>query len=80
MTDQANTESISTVTDGRWQLHFSTRPGETELYDLDTDPDESVDVLRDNGDVAEELHRRFYDTIRDKVSDPRKAELLKELP
>jgi hypothetical protein len=71
---------MSTVTDGRWQLHFSNRPGETELYDLEADPEESIDVLQSNRDVAEDLHQRFYTTIRDKVNDPRKAELLERLP
>jgi len=80
MTERKNTQSMSTVTDGRWQLHFSTRPGETELYDLENDPAESENVLEANRDTAEELHRLFYETIRDKVNDPRKAELLEKLP
>ena len=80
MTDRSNIQSMSTVTDGRWQLHFSSRPGETELYDLEADPEESIDVLQSSRDVAEDLHQRFYATIRDKVNDPRKAELLERLP
>jgi arylsulfatase A-like enzyme len=80
MADRTSTESISTVTDGRFQLHFSTRPDETELHDLAGDGGEAVNVLAEHRDVAEDLHHRFYETIRDKVNDPRKAELLKELP
>lgn len=78
--DQTSNQSMSTVTDGRYQLHFSTRPGETELHDLESDGGEDVNVLNENRSLAEDLHAKFYETIKDKVSDPRKAELLKRLP
>ena len=80
MTDRTDTQAISTVTDGRYQLHFSTRPGETELHDLEGEGGEDVSVLAENRGLAEELHQKFYETIRDKVNDPRKAALLERLP
>ena len=68
------------MTDGRWQLHFSTRPGETELHDLENDPGQTTNVLDENRPVAERLHRRFIETVENKVNDPRKLELVSELP
>jgi arylsulfatase A-like enzyme len=80
MTHRNSFNAISCVTDGRWRLHFSTRPGETTLFDLESDPEEGENVLAANRDVAEGLHRLFYETIKDKVNDPKKAELLGQLP
>jgi arylsulfatase A-like enzyme len=80
MPHRDSTNAISTVTNGRWQLHFSTRGGETELYDLESDPGEEVNVFADRRDIAKELHRQFYQTIQSKVNEPIKAELVKKLP
>jgi arylsulfatase A-like enzyme len=78
-TDQTNHEGMSTVTDGRYQLHFTTRPGETELHDLESDGGEEENVLDQNRSLAEDMHNLFYETIKDKVNDPKKAELVKKL-
>jgi arylsulfatase A-like enzyme len=80
MVDQSSTRAMTTVTDGRWQLHFSTRPGETELHDLETDPGQTTDILQDHPDVAEDLHRRFLQVVRDKVNERRKLALIERLP
>jgi len=80
VTDRTSISSISTVTDGRFQLHFSTRPGETELHDLEGEGGEDANVLREYRDLAHDLHYKFFRTIQDKVNDPRKAELLEKLP
>ena len=50
------------------------------MHDLEGDGGEDVNVLNENRSLAEDLHAKFYEVIKDKVNDPKKAELLKKLP
>jgi len=75
-----NNKQASAVTDGRWQLHFSGREGETKLFDIANDPKETRDLIEEHQEIARSLHERFMDTVSDKVNDPKKLERVASLP
>ena len=59
---------------GRWKLIASTR-GRRELYDMVSDPTESMDLSASRADVASELERLLQDwaTTAERQRPPRKA-------
>lgn len=46
-----------TVTTEEWSLFFSDEPGESWLYHLPSDPGQEKNVIKQNPEVARELHR-----------------------
>ncbi|MGB3409847.1 MAG: sulfatase [Microthrixaceae bacterium] len=62
---------LEAIRDHRWKLHFS-KHGDPDpaLYDLDTDPSETSDVLAEHPEVAARL-QAHADTIRASLGDSR---------
>jgi arylsulfatase A len=62
-------DNVTTIRDGRWKLHVASREKtlpEPELYDLETDPQESVSVAGQHPDIVARL-RRQVDTVQAEV-------------
>jgi len=47
------------VRDGRWKLVVSEVTGEKELFDLDKDPGEQINLIEEHKDLAEQLLNRL---------------------
>jgi len=56
---------VSTITTSRWTLLYSSAPGRSELFDLSVDPRQEVNVIDAQTEVANELHVRLIQFMRD---------------
>lgn len=57
--------SPSTITDGEWSLIYAHEGVPAELYNLKKDPEQKHNVISENLDIARELHRKFYNFLKD---------------
>ncbi|MFP8957650.1 sulfatase [Natrialbaceae archaeon A-CW3] len=66
----ADTISPITVTGSRWSLIIHPDKKKSELYNLNKDPDQEVNVLSDYPEIAEKLRRKYIGFAQDhKVCD-----------
>jgi arylsulfatase A-like enzyme len=56
---QMTVESSTTITTDEWALLYSTKPGESWLYHLPSDPKQEKNVAAQHPDVARELHQHL---------------------
>jgi arylsulfatase A-like enzyme len=63
--------SPSTVTADEWTLIYSVAGEQVELYHTASDPQQEKNVVADNKDVAEQLHRRFVHFLASVGTDER---------
>jgi arylsulfatase A-like enzyme len=50
-------DSTATVTTKEWTLLYNTEAGQSELYNLKSDPKQEKNIIKENPDKARELHR-----------------------
>jgi hypothetical protein len=55
----------TTITSEKYSLLYSPEKGQSKLYDLSRDPGQQNDIIRDQPDVAKELHQYLVNFIRD---------------
>ena len=54
---QSITDSMSSITTKEWSLLYDTEPGGSELYYLESDPQQKKNVIHQHPDIARELHQ-----------------------
>jgi len=62
---QMTVESSITVTTDEWSLLYSSRPGESWLYRLPSDPGQERNVAGEHPDIAKELHQYLIKFMQD---------------
>ena len=65
VTGKMNVESDTTVTTEEWSLLYSSRPGESWLYHLPSDPKQEKNVINEYPDTARELHQMLVKFMYD---------------
>ncbi len=55
----------ATITTDEWTLLYATEGTPAELYNTASDPKQQNNVIDKNGDVAQELHKKYYDLLVD---------------
>ena len=61
---------VTTVTSGEWSLLYSPAEGRSELYNLNSDPGQSKNVIGTHADDAREIHRLLVRFMREtKIPD-----------
>jgi len=62
---------VTTITAGHWSLLYSTDPGVSQLYNLESDPQQQHNVIGTHTHEAKELHRFLVEFMRETdVPDP----------
>ena len=56
---------VTTVTSGEWSLLYSPAPGVSQLYNLNTDPQQLDNVIARHTDVAGDIHRLLVEFMRE---------------
>ena len=56
---------VTTVTSGEWSLLYSTAPGVSQLYNLNTDPQQLDNVIERHTDIAGDIHRLLVEFMRE---------------
>jgi len=72
--------AYSTVTDGRHALLYAGDQAPAELYDLETDPRQEHDLVREESGVARELHDRYLQFLVSIDTEETKLALRRPLP
>jgi arylsulfatase A-like enzyme len=57
--------SMVTVTTDKWSLLYDCEPGGSELYDLESDPNQEKNLIGQHSDVAHELHQLMVKFMRE---------------
>lgn len=71
--------TCSTVSTDKWSLIYYTEPGKSELYNLSSDPDQKNNIISQNIDVANELHKILVRFMHETKVSPRFIEPRLEL-
>ncbi|HIE29328.1 TPA: hypothetical protein EYP66_18815 [Candidatus Poribacteria bacterium] len=61
---QIKTYLPATITSDEWSLLYAWEGAQVELYNLKSDPKQRTNVVEDNRELAEEMHRWFYELIK----------------
>jgi len=69
----------STITDREWALIHAAEGGHSELYNLMNDPKQNDNMIMENTEVARNLHKKFYDFLRDIGTNPEILRLREKL-
>ena len=56
---------VTTVTSGEWSLLYSPAPGVSQLYNLNTDPQQLDNVIERHTDIAGDIHKLLVDFMRE---------------
>ena len=56
---------VTTITTDKWSFLFSADPGMSELFHLESDPNQLTDVLAGHADIAKELHAHLVQFMKD---------------
>ena len=56
---------VTTVTSGEWSLLYSPAPGVSQLYNLNTDPQQLDNVIERHTDIAGDIHRLLVEFMRE---------------
>ena len=56
---------VTTVTSGEWSLLYSTAPGVSQLYNLNTDPQQLDNVIERHTDIAGDIHKLLVEFMRE---------------
>ena len=56
---------VTTVTSGEWSLLYSPAPGVSQLYNLNTDPQQLDNVIDRHTDIAGDIHKLLVDFMRE---------------
>lgn len=67
----------SSITTKEWVLIYAAEGHTSELYNLNSDPDQNENVIKEQPETAEQLHSKFLSHLRengtaDRLLDPRK--------
>ena len=62
---------VTTVTSGEWSLLYSPAPGVSQLYNLNTDPQQLDNVIERHTDIAGDIHKLLVDFMRENESPER---------
>jgi arylsulfatase A-like enzyme len=71
--------SDTTITTEEWSLLYSIKPGDSWLYHLKSDPNQQRNVINDNVSVAQEIHQKFVNFLKEKNMNPELLEPRLEL-
>lgn len=61
----------ATITTHKWSLLYAHEGGPVELYDLESDPEQTNNVEADNRDVVEELHANYVNLLEELGTEER---------
>ena len=56
---------VTTITSGEWSLLYSPAPGVSQLYNLNTDPQQLDNVIERHTDIAGDIHRLLVEFMRE---------------
>ncbi|MFQ6043282.1 MAG: sulfatase [Candidatus Poribacteria bacterium] len=71
---QIKTYLPATITSEEWSLLYAWEGAQVELYNLKSDPKQQTNVVEDNRELAEEMHRWFYELIKSAGTEERLLE------
>jgi arylsulfatase A-like enzyme len=70
----------SSITDGRWTLHYRGPNFPAELYHVLRDPTEQTNLFAEHRDQAKRLHAAYLEVLRSAGTDRKKLSLRSKLP
>ena len=62
--------SDTTITTEEWSMLYSTKPGQTWLYHLPSDPKQQRNVINEQASVAHDLHQKLVGYLKECNLDP----------
>ncbi|KKK89964.1 hypothetical protein LCGC14_2727810, partial [marine sediment metagenome] len=71
--------SDTTITTEEWSLLYSIEPGQSWLYHLPSDPNQQRNVITDHTSVAQDLHQKLVNFLRENNLNPELLEPRLEL-
>lgn len=72
--DSVDEPARVTLTSPKWAMILSSPDQPTELYNLESDPNQKLNVYKSNLDVAQTLHKSFINFLESVGTNPEKVE------